>query len=208
MTDAESGKQRVDCRNLNTTSAAVVAQVGRCHMILAVGNQERERSESVQNCLAIFRTRQALQQLLQYEPCRQDRFAGFEGVVECAYLCRSGRRIAPKCQGPNAGVDKQAQSRPRSALSSYPASHSSLPIKSSRRFCCRRAMNSCNAFVTAAFFVRSPLTLRARSISAGSIERFVAMCNSPHINLHTENPSCNGARVDLSNVPPALELGR
>ena len=117
MTDAESGKQRVDCRNLNTTSAAVVAQVAAATLIsLRSGIKSGSAGKSVQNCLAIFRTRQALQQLLQYEPCRQDRFAGFEGVVECAYLCRSGRQIAPKCQGPNAGVDKQAQSRPRSAL--------------------------------------------------------------------------------------------
>src|SRR5579862_6089690 len=36
-------------------------------------------------------------------------------------------------------------------------------------------MNSSSALVTAARFVRSPLTWSARSISSGSIERLVAM---------------------------------
>src|SRR5262245_59799707 len=45
-------------------------------------------------------------------------------------------------------------------------------------------MNSCRAFVTAAFFVRSPLTSSARSISLGSIDRFVAMCDYLHTQSH------------------------
>ena len=49
-----------------------------------------------------------------------------------------------------------------------------------------RAMNSCNAFVTAAFLVRSPLTSRARSIRSGSIERLVAMCEPPHKDSHNQ----------------------
>ena len=52
-------------------------------------------------------------------------------------------------------------------------------MRSSKRFWRLRAMNSCNAFVTAAFFVRSPLTSRACSIRSGSIERLVALCETP-----------------------------
>src|SRR5258708_4887965 len=64
-------------------------------------------------------------------------------------------------------------------------------MRSSRRFCRLRAMNSSRALVTAAFFVRSPLTSSARSSKSGSIERFVAMCESPHIWLHILYLNCN-----------------
>jgi hypothetical protein len=38
--------------------------------------------------------------------------------------------------------------------------------------------------VAAAFLVRSPLSAKARSISFGSMDRFVAMCEFPHMSLH------------------------
>src|ERR1700688_2095298 len=47
-------------------------------------------------------------------------------------------------------------------------------------------MNSSSARVTAAFFVRSPLTLTACSMSFGSSERLVAMCHLSHTSLHIE----------------------
>src|SRR5712691_12213490 len=46
-------------------------------------------------------------------------------------------------------------------------------------------MNSVRARVTAAFLVRSPLTSSAFSKSLGSMERLVAMCQPPHMILHT-----------------------
>src|ERR1019366_7429669 len=66
-------------------------------------------------------------------------------------------------------------------------------MRSSKHFCLRLAMNSCNALVTAAFFVRSPLTSSARSISSGSMERLVAMCEPPHISLHICSHKSNRA---------------
>ena len=60
-----------------------------------------------------------------------------------------------------------------------------FPSSSRTRRCSRRAMNSRSANVTAAFFVRSPLTSSALSRRSGSIERFVAMCCSLHTSLHT-----------------------
>ena len=45
-------------------------------------------------------------------------------------------------------------------------------------------MNSFRALVTAAFLVRSPLTAKARSISFGSMDRLIVMCESPHMSLH------------------------
>src|SRR4051794_25319044 len=60
-------------------------------------------------------------------------------------------------------------------------------MRSSRRFWLRRAINSSRAFVTAAFFVFSPLTFKARSTSFGSRARLVAMCNSLHIILHNRS---------------------
>ena len=45
-------------------------------------------------------------------------------------------------------------------------------------------MNSSSALVTAAFFVFSPLSLNAFSNKAGSIAKFVAMCEPPHIMLN------------------------
>ena len=65
-----------------------------------------------------------------------------------------------------------------------PGFHSSLPKRSSSFRCSRRAMNSSSALVTAAFFVFSPLTSNAFSSNSGSMDRFVAMCQPPHIILH------------------------
>src|SRR6058998_3076275 len=55
-------------------------------------------------------------------------------------------------------------------------------------------MNSVRARVTAAFLVRSPLTSTAFSKSLGSMDRLVAMCQPPHIILHTAG---QGSRIRL-----------
>ncbi len=48
-------------------------------------------------------------------------------------------------------------------------------------------MNSSSARVTAAVFVRSPLTATARSRRSGSIARLVAMCEASHKISHSSN---------------------
>src|SRR4051794_13255342 len=53
-------------------------------------------------------------------------------------------------------------------------------------------MNSSSAMVTASFIVRTPLTRRAWSSSAGSIARLVAMCAPLHTNLHSLWPGDEG----------------
>src|SRR5271170_8254080 len=45
-------------------------------------------------------------------------------------------------------------------------------------------MNSCSALLTAAFWVRSPLTSGARSIRSGSTEGLVAIYEPSHMTIH------------------------
>ncbi len=80
-----------------------------------------------------------------------------------------------------------------SALSSYDSSQSSFPISSRTRRCSCRATNSRIASVTAAFYVRSPLTSSTLSRKSGSIAIIVLASLSANVlPLHLRGPSENG----------------
>src|SRR5436853_2098480 len=69
-------------------------------------------------------------------------------------------------------------------------------------------MNSSKARVTAAFLVRSPLTSTARSMSLGSRDRLVAMCDSLHISLHKACAAGNAAGRGRRNAGASRRLAR
>ena len=116
VTETELSKQRVDRTDLNSSAAAFVPQFGRVYMVKPVGNQQRQRGEAIEDLCSVPRSREALQKLLQNQPGREDFLAGFDRADEFPRLLRQNTRIAPESQRPDAGVDKEAQWRERSAL--------------------------------------------------------------------------------------------
>lgn len=116
MAHTERGQECIDGANLHPRAPAAIPQARRSNMIVAVGNEERDRGKSIQDVLACLGARKALKNFLENEPRRDNRLSGFDGANERTDLSRRSRRIAPKCERPDARVDEESQSRLRSAL--------------------------------------------------------------------------------------------
>lgn len=114
--DAKLCQQSIDRSDLNAAAAAFVSQRRGFDVVAPVGKQKRERGKSIQYSLAVSRARKALKELLQNEAGGEERVAGFDRTNQFAHFTGRGGRIAPQGQGPNAGIDKEAQWRVRSAL--------------------------------------------------------------------------------------------
>ena len=84
--------------------------------IVSSGNPERQRGKPIEDLRAVPRSGEALPELLQNEPRRHEFFAGSDSTDQfVSFLCRGGR-VAPERQRPDAGIDKEAHRRERSAL--------------------------------------------------------------------------------------------
>jgi len=116
VTDAKLREQGVDRADLNAGAAAAVTKFRCIDMIAPVGNQKRQGREAIEDAFAGSRPGKPLQQLLQYETGGEELFAGLYRSKKLARLRRGRRRIAPKSERPDAGIDKKAQRRERSAL--------------------------------------------------------------------------------------------
>jgi len=116
VAEAELGQQRIDRSDLDAGAPAFVSQFGSVHMITPVGNQQRQRCEPVEDLRSVPRSRKPLQKLLQHQSSGHEFLAGFDCADQLASLDRRNRRVAPESQRPDAGVDKEAQRRERSAL--------------------------------------------------------------------------------------------
>lgn len=116
MSKAKLCQERIDRSNLNTCLPAAVPRRGGLNMIVAIRHNERYRGKAVQNLRAGFRTREALQKLLENKACGHEHLACFDGTGERLDLLGLRRRVTPKRERPNAGIDEEAQSRLRSAL--------------------------------------------------------------------------------------------
>lgn len=116
VTKAELRQQCVDRTDLNAAASASVAQFGRVHRVAPVGNQQRQRGKSIEDLRAVPRPGEALQKFLQNEAGSDEFLAGLDGTDQFAHFIRQGRCVAPEGQRPDAGIDKKAQPRERSAL--------------------------------------------------------------------------------------------
>ena len=116
VTDAKLREQGVDRADLNAGAAAAVTKFRCIDMIAPVGNQKRQGREAIEDAFAGSRPGKPLQQLLQYETGGEELFAGLYRSKKLARLRRGRRRIPPKSERPDAGIDKEAQRRERSAL--------------------------------------------------------------------------------------------
>lgn len=72
MPATELRDKRVDGANLDTLAATRVAQPSGLDMVDSVGNEERQRTEALDDRVACLRSRETLQQFLQHEPVRED----------------------------------------------------------------------------------------------------------------------------------------
>jgi hypothetical protein len=116
VVETELRQQRIDRADLNAAASAFVSQSGRVHMVEPVRNEQRQRSEPIEDLLAIPRSGKALQNLLQNQSGGHEFLAGFDGTDQFASFVRRGGWVAPERQRPDAGIDKEAQPRERSAL--------------------------------------------------------------------------------------------
>jgi hypothetical protein len=85
-------------------------------VVASIGHEERQRGKSIQDPYAIPWPRKALQQLLENQAGYQQRLACLYGAHQFARFGPWGRRVASERERPDAGIDKQAQCRVRSAL--------------------------------------------------------------------------------------------
>ena len=86
MAYTQLGQQCIDRAHLHTASAAMIPQLCRPDMIVAIRHQQRDRSKSIQNLIAAFGSGEALEQLLKHKAGRQQGLAAFNGVDECSDL--------------------------------------------------------------------------------------------------------------------------
>ena len=82
MADAQLGQQRIDRAHLHAASAAMIPQLGRPDMIVAIRHQQRDRRKSIQYLMATLWSGEALKQLLKHKAGRQQGLAAFNGVDE------------------------------------------------------------------------------------------------------------------------------
>jgi hypothetical protein len=116
VADTKLRQKRIDRAGLNAAASTFGSQLGRLHMVAPVGHQQRQRGEPIENLPTVPRAGEALQKLLQDETGGHEFFAGADGADQLIpFACHSGR-VVPERQRPDAGVDKQAQRRERSAL--------------------------------------------------------------------------------------------
>jgi hypothetical protein len=116
VADAQLRQERIDRANLNAMTTARVAKRRGFNMIGSVGHEEGKCGEPLQNLLTRFRSGEALQQLLQYQTCRQDRFAALDRLNQRGDLWSGRRPITSQRKGPDADVHKETQLRERSDL--------------------------------------------------------------------------------------------
>jgi len=116
VTDAELGEDRVDGAHLEAAPARAVAELCGFEVVVTVGTQEGEGTETRHDRLLVARSVETLEELLVDEPRRHDEFASRERPLECADLRHVGWPVAAKRQRPDARVDEEAQLRERSLL--------------------------------------------------------------------------------------------
>jgi hypothetical protein len=115
MLYAQLREQGVDRPDLDSLGAASVPELGGLDVVMPIGGEHRQRVEVPDDLTAVTRTRQSLQDLLEYEACR-DYLASREFAPQFLNLRQLGRRVSTKRERPDAGVDEDRHLRERSFL--------------------------------------------------------------------------------------------
>ena len=95
MTYAQLSQQRIDRSDLHAMSAAMISQLRRIDVIVAIWRQQRHRGKSIQNLVAGLWPEEALKQFLEDETGGQKRFTPFDGPDKHPDLPARSRQVAP-----------------------------------------------------------------------------------------------------------------
>ncbi len=113
---AKLRQQSVNRPDLNAIAAACIPQLRSLDMIAAIGNEQRQRREPLDDLCAVARAEKSLEKFLNDKTGCMESIAGLDGPHQFVHLrCRRGW-VSSQRQRPNAGVDKKAHPRERSAL--------------------------------------------------------------------------------------------
>jgi hypothetical protein len=116
VTYAQLREESVNCSDLHAASATAISQFGRVDMIFAIWRYHWNGGESFEDLIAGLRASKPLEKFLKDEAGRQDDLVGLDCPDQHTDLRPWIRRVAPQRERPDAGVDEEAQSRPRPAL--------------------------------------------------------------------------------------------
>ena len=114
--DAQSGEEGVDCPDLKAATTTVVAKICCGGVIFALGHNQRQRSESVQDLLSRFRAAESLQDLLKNQPCREDRSFLPKSFGQESHAGMTFGLITAHGKRPDTGINEKPHSRDRVAL--------------------------------------------------------------------------------------------
>jgi hypothetical protein len=98
MAYAQLSQKRVDCSDLHAISAAMISQLRRPDVVVAIRYQQRHRRKSIQDLIAASRPREALKQFLENQARRQKRFTVFDCMDQHPDLPTRSRPIASQRQ--------------------------------------------------------------------------------------------------------------
>lgn len=116
MPDAQLRDESVHRPYLDAVFPATVSKVGRIDVVVAVGLNQRERCKAFEDLGLGLRCDEALQQLLEHKPGRDDDLRSGKSVLQRGDFWLDGWRIPSQSQGPDAGVNEQRHLRDRSVL--------------------------------------------------------------------------------------------
>ena len=114
--NAQLREQRVDRADLHPGAAASITQFSGVDVILPIGNEERERSESRDDVAARPGTGKSLQQFLKHQARAYNDLSSFESPAQSLHLGSGCIPVAPQGERPDARIDEQRHRRERSAL--------------------------------------------------------------------------------------------
>lgn len=85
-------------------------------MVVSVGLYQGEGTEALDYCAGCLWTCESLEEFLENQAGRDNHVRTRKGINQGLYFGFVGRPVAPKSEEPDAGVDKDAHFRNRSAL--------------------------------------------------------------------------------------------
>ena len=116
MPNAKLRQNRIDGANLDSRAAAAIAEGCGLDMVLAIGSEQRQGTEALDDLAAVARPGKALEQLLQNQARSDHRVSTFESAPQGIDLGRGFCRVVPEGKRPNTCIDEQRHLRERPSL--------------------------------------------------------------------------------------------
>jgi hypothetical protein len=114
--NAKLGEESINRSDLYSRAPTAISQIRGLNVIVAIRDEQAYGGKPVQNFDPGFRTREALQDLLEDKACGNHCLACFDGPFQPLDFRHPGWRNAPKRERPDTGINEEAQSRRRSVL--------------------------------------------------------------------------------------------